>query len=163
MVEESKRAVKPGRIWRSVLIISLALNMIFIGIVLSAAVSGRFGKEKQRSFDFGIGPIASALTEEERRAISRQVRDSGVQRDFNPRGDMERASVMLRADPFVPEDLLELLTGHNFRMNELQSTAQAVLVEQIVEMSPERRLQLADEIMANIDRPRPPRDQDKDR
>ena len=93
MADKTPQASRPGRLWKIVLVVSLALNLAVAGLVIGAAIKGRFGDGPPRSFDLGAGPISRALEPEERRQIMRDLRQDRALRDFNPR---ETAAALLR-------------------------------------------------------------------
>lgn len=157
MVENKVPAARPGRLWRSVLVLSLALNLAVVGVVVGAAVSGRWGDGSPRSFDLGLGPIARALEPQERRAIGRKLRENRSMRDFDLRGRVNRVVATLRADPFEPDVLRALLAEHSERIASVQAMAQDGLVEQITAMTPQRRRAFADQLLEEMSRDRGPR------
>lgn len=148
----------PSRLWRTVLVVSLALNLAIAGLVVGAGVSGRFGDRPPRSFDFGLGPIARALKPEERHAIgSTMRRDDGLRR-VNPRGNARAIIDAVRADPFDPVKLHDLLAAQSTQMAALQQKAQIALVDQIAAMSPDRRTVFANHLQQELLRGRERRD-----
>lgn len=163
MADAKMPAPRPSRLWRIVLVISLALNLAVVGLVVGSAVSGRLGKEPPRSFDLGLGPVARALDKDERRAIGRALRQDGVMRDFNLRGRVSGMVEALKAEPFEPDVLRALMTEQASRVAEVQATAQNAFIEQIVAMTPDRRREFADQLTEELSRARPRRDGSRDR
>ncbi|KQI72114.1 hypothetical protein AN191_08175 [Loktanella sp. 5RATIMAR09] len=154
MAEDKTPQARPGRLWRVVLVLSLALNLAVIGVVVGSAASGRWGDGPPRSFDLGLGPIARALEPQERRAIGRQLREDRSLRDFDLRDRVNRVVAALQADPFDPDVLRALLAEQNARMTAVQATAQEVVVEEIVAMTPERRRAFAERVLEEMSRAR---------
>lgn len=158
MADDKTPQARPSRLWRIVLVLSLALNLAVIGVVVGSAASGRWGDGPPRSFDLGLGPIARALEPQERRAIGRQLREDRSLRDFDLRDRVNRVVAALQADPFDPAVLRVLLAEQSERITAVQATAQEVVVEQITAMTPERRRAFADKVLEEMSRARGPRD-----
>jgi uncharacterized membrane protein len=158
MVDEHKTNGKPGRLWRVVLVCSLALNLAIVGLVVGMLASGRLGDKPPRSFDLGLGPIARALTPDERREIGRDLRQDGALRDFDLRARAQRIIAALQADPFDREVLRVLLDEQNVRVTDVQGKAHKAFLDQITQMTPERRAEFADQLAGELSKPRPPRD-----
>ncbi len=158
MADDKTPQARPSRLWRVVLVLSLALNLAVIGVVVGSAGSGRWGDGPPRSFDLGLGPIARALEPQERRAIGRKLREDRSLRDFDLRDRVNRVVAALQADPFEPDVLRALLAEQSERITAVQATAQEVVVEQITAMTPERRRAFADQVLEEMSRARSLRD-----
>lgn len=152
MADETKTG--PSRVWRVVLVLSLALNLAVVGMIIGASVSGRFGDRPPRSFDFGLGPVARALEPRERRQIGLAMRRDGALRDMDLRGNAAAMIAALRADPFDAGALRDLMAAQAGQVAALQRNAQAALVDQISAMSPERRATFADRLQEELSRGR---------
>jgi uncharacterized membrane protein len=137
---------RPSRIWRTVLVISLALNLAVAGIIGGAMVSGRFGDRPAARIDFGVGPVARALTEVERRAIGRELRADRSLRGHDFRGQMAAVAAALRADPYDPAATRALLEDQAARLSQLQARARMAVLDRIAEMPPDRRRAFADRL-----------------
>lgn len=149
---------KPGRVWKIVLVLSLALNLAVAGIVVGAVASGRVGDNGPRSFDLGVGPMARALLPRERRDIARSLRDGRAARDLEPRARIGRMAALLQAEPFDPAALQALMDEQSQKMDAVQAQAQAALLATITAMTPERRQEFAAQLTKELSRPRLPRD-----
>ncbi|WP_342068624.1 periplasmic heavy metal sensor [Yoonia algicola] len=158
MVEDKAPQTRPSRLWRIVLVLSLALNLAVVGVVVGSAVSGRWGEGPPRSFDLGLGPVARALEPQERRAIGRKLREDRSLRGFDLRGRVNLVVAALQAEPFDPDVLLALLAEQSQQIATVQATAQEVMLEQIVAMTPARRRAFADQVLEEMSRARRPRD-----
>lgn len=157
MADRAEPGRGTSRLTRIVLVISLALNLAVVGLVVGTALSGTFGDRPPRSFDFGLGPVARALEPDERRAIGAALRRDAGLRDMNLRGRAQDMIAALRAEPFDPEVLQSLLAAQRAHTARLQDAAQAALLDQIVQMTPERRAAFADRMEEAFSRDRPPR------
>jgi len=146
--------VRPRRLWRIVLVASLALNLAVGGIVAGSVVSGRLGKGPPRSFDLGLGPIARALEPQERRAIGRNLRQNRALRDLDLRGRVDEVIALLRAEPFDPQALEALMDQQAAEVAGFQARAQDAMLEQIIAMTPERRRAFATHLTEEMARER---------
>lgn len=157
MGDQVTKNAKSNRLCKIVMVCSLALNLAIVGFVGGALVSGRAGDGPPRHFDLGVGPIARALTPDERRAIGRNLRQAQNLRDVDLRA---RASAMLQAlqaDPFDPEALRALLTAQVAAMGQVQIGAQDALLAEISAMTPARRAEFAAAVAQEFRRQRAPR------
>lgn len=157
MAEDQMPTQKPGRVWRVVLVLSLALNLAVAGIVIGSVASGRAGDGPPRSFDLGLGPVSRALAPNERRDIGRSLRQDGVLRDFDLRGRINGMTEVLTAEPFDPGALRLLMSEQSERIARVQARAQDAFIEQIVAMTPERRREFADQLKQELSKDRPRR------
>ncbi|WP_439154779.1 periplasmic heavy metal sensor [Yoonia sp.] len=140
----------PSRLWRAVLVLSLAFNLAVIGMVLGAGLSGRFGDRPPRSFDFGLGPLARALEPSERRAIGGAMRRDGALRAVDLRGNAQEVIAALRSDPFDPVRLETAMAAQMAQTAMVQRSAQEALLRQITAMSPQRRNVFADRLQQEL-------------
>lgn len=142
----------PSRLWRVVLVLSLALNLAIVGMVVGAGFSGRFGDHPPRSFDFGLGPVARALAPEERRAVGRAMRRDAGLRAVDLSGNAQDMIAALRADPFDQTRLEILMDAQMAQTAMIQQSAQDALLLQIAAMSQERRAAFADRLQEELTR-----------
>lgn len=157
MVDQNGIPKKPSRLWRIVLVVSLALNLAVVGLVVGITASGRLGDGPPRNFELNLGPMARALEPQERREIGKALRSDRSLRNFDLRGRVDDMVVALQAEPFDAEVLRGLMAEQSHRMQDLQSDAQAALMDQIVDMTPERRAEFADRLRDEMSKERPPR------
>jgi uncharacterized membrane protein len=144
----------PSRLWKIVLVCSLALNMAVAGVVIGAVSSGRTGDGPPRSFDLGIGPISRALLPQEQRDVRRAMRENGNLRNLDFRGDVRNIEAALLTEPFSADALREALSVQRDRMRNVQVQAQDALIATIAEMTPERRTAFADKLINEMSRNR---------
>ncbi|MDX8351011.1 periplasmic heavy metal sensor [Cognatiyoonia sp. IB215182] len=149
---------KPGRLWRVILAISLALNLAIVGLVAGAAASGRLKDGPPPQIELGLGPLGRALAPDERRALRRSLFRDGALRDLNLRGGMQDVVAALGADPFDAAEMAATMDAQAVRTTELQRIIQAALLDLVSEMTPERRLEFAAALEAEMRRVRPDRD-----
>ncbi|PJI85029.1 heavy-metal resistance protein [Yoonia maricola] len=158
MAEEKQSAVRPSRLWRSVLVISLALNLAVVGLVIGLATSGRLGDGPPRSFSLGLGPVSQALEPEERHRIGRRLREDRNLRDLDLRSSANQMVATLREEPFDPDAFRALLDEQTAQMAAFRAVAQTAALEQIVRMTPERRQAFADQLMEELSKEKPSRE-----
>ena len=158
MVDQEKSGTGPSRMWRIVLVCSLALNLAVVGVVAGSLVSGRLGDGPPRSFDLGLGPISRALAPPERRDVGRSLRQDRMMRNFDVRGRLGGMVDALKAEPFDPETLRVYWSEQNAQMAAVQIKVQDALLETISQMTPERRAEFADQMVQELSkvRSRPP-------
>ncbi|MEJ8561166.1 periplasmic heavy metal sensor [Yoonia sp. GPGPB17] len=157
MAKDKLPTARPGRLWRIVLVLSLALNLAVVGIVAGAIASGRVGDGPPRSFDLGVGPIARALEPDERRAVGRSLRQDRSLRSLDFRGRVNDMVTTLRAEPFDADALRALMTEQAAGLSDIQAKAQEATLAQIIAMTPERRRAFADQVADELSRDKPQR------
>ena len=157
MAEDKLLTARPSRLWRIVLVLSLALNLAVVGIVVGALASGRAGDGPPRSFDLGIGPIARALEPQERRAVGRSLRQDQSLRSLDFRGRVNDMVATLRAEPFAADALRALMAEQAASVSDIQTKAQEATLAQIIAMTPERRRAFADQVAEELSRIKPQR------
>ncbi len=158
MAEVTNSSGGPSRLWRIVLVVSLALNLAVTGVVVGAVVSGRAGDGPPRSFDLGVGPIARALEPQERRAIRRSLRQDRALRGVDFRGRVDAMVAALKTEPFDPDALRVLMDEQAASIIDVQAKAQSAMLNQIIAMTPQRRQAFADQVAEELSRIRSPRD-----
>ncbi len=152
--------VKPNRLWRILLVASLALNVAVLGLVGGALMRDKVGGRPPQGVEFGMGPLGQALSKNDRRQIGRAIR---AQVDFSrgervsPRLALRDVQVVLRSDPFDPEALSTILARTMERSQRVQGAAKDAFIEHITQMSPEERGAFADRLEEGLKR-RAPKD-----
>ncbi|WP_375255806.1 periplasmic heavy metal sensor [Yoonia sp.] len=146
---------KPRRLWKVVLVSSLAINLAVAGIVVGALSTGRIGDGPPRSFDFGVGPMARALMPHEQRDIRREMRNDRALRSVDFRTGLRNIEAALVADPFEPEDLRAALGTQRNKVSSVQTAAQEALIATVTDMTPERRAAFAAAVVEEMAKARP--------
>jgi uncharacterized membrane protein len=148
-----KTQPKPRRIWRVVLVTSLAINLLMIGLVGGAVF--RNGGAPPRAFDVQLGPLTAALSEKDRRAIGEQLRQ-GDKRSGPSRGERRKAFedliLVLESQPFDPVALSLVFQSQQERQFELQGRALGAFVVQVSDMSLEDRTAFAARLRDSYER-----------
>ncbi|KPN62183.1 Heavy-metal resistance [Aliiroseovarius crassostreae] len=153
--------VRKRRKWvRALFVASLTLNLLVIGLVAGAKISDRGGHgfdprgpERGLIRDLGLGPIASSLSREDRRAIGRALREQqGSFREKRTalKRDFDRMLELLRADPYDRDQLESIMTAQRNRVLEFGDVARGLVLERIEQMSHEERQELAEALSQNV-------------
>ena len=152
--EPAKPRMKPA--WRAVLIASLALNFAVVGVVGGAILShDRDDRRHPPRPDSFAGPLTRALSEEDRRAIGRAMRDhfEGQNSERSSRRAVTAAlAEAIRAEPFDRARVEGHLAAMKAEMDRGLIVAQEKLIDRLEGMSPEEREGFAERLMAQADR-----------
>ena len=129
---------------------SLALNLLVVGVLAGAALTGGWRHDHRGpGLESAGGPMTRALTHDDRRAIARQMRE--VYLNGKPGRDAQRASFdallsELRAVPFERA----AVEGHMARMRGMLSErlelGQTLLLDRLEAMTPAQRAEFADRL-----------------
>tara|TARA_R110002073_G_scaffold250604_1_gene413323 strand:+ start:368 stop:829 length:462 start_codon:yes stop_codon:yes gene_type:complete len=139
---------KPSRMWRTVLVLSLALNVAVIGGAVGIVISGRAhdGPPPRMSFDFG--PLGRVLEPDDRRAIGQAMRKRGAQPlDHDEVSEKVADLAMeLRAEPFDADAVAQIMGTFRLRSEKIQQDAQVAFLARLAAMTPQARAALADRL-----------------
>ena len=148
------------RSWlKPLLAISLAANMLVVGIVAGFFIANP-GRDKGERLDgparslVGV-PFIRALEPPNRRALYQEVRRNGDQLRENRsalRARFEALLAALNADPFDPEAVQSILREQREIALRRQNIGEALLVEQLEQMSPEERGAYAKRLAKDLNR-----------
>lgn len=141
-----KAQMRPSKVWRAVLVVSLGLNLAVAGMIGGALVSGRFGDGPPTRVDLGLGPLARALDDADRRAIGRDMRRIMGARGVDLRAPAAAMIAALRAEPYQPARLQAALADQAARITAVQADAQAVLLARVAAMPAAQRAAFADRL-----------------
>jgi len=141
---------KTGRWIKIALAVSLALNLLVVGVVAGAALSGGKWRDHapHRLAPVG-GPLTRALTEEDRHAIGRAMRearrgDRSRRRDH--RAAFDALLVDLRAVPFDRSETEARLEEISTLVQQRLALGQGLLLDQLENMSDAERAAYADRL-----------------
>ena len=140
--------------WVSVVLaISLALNLLIVGVIVGSILSEnkapRGQVEEARRVGYGFGPYVAALSNRDKFAARRSLRARAEDLAQNRRAEREQVEkfiAVLRADPFVPDDLAELFQAQRVRAVERVAVGQEILLGRIGRMSTTQRQRYADRL-----------------
>jgi uncharacterized membrane protein len=149
---DSQTPPRSGRGLRIALILSVALNLLFIGLVAGGAMSA--GQRQSASWSTGPDPRAlwRALPDDSREELRARFREQAGQ-EPRPDRDERRARAaaqdaellaLLRAETFDAEAFAALLETRRDAMAARSATAQALLVERLDSLSAAERATVAE-------------------
>jgi uncharacterized membrane protein len=134
---------------RAVLVVSLTLNLLFLGFMVGAAVKGP--PETRSGREASFGPLSQALTREDRRALRRAFLAEGAgSRDARAvqMAEIGEITTLLRADPIDEAALRAVLDRGAARASARQELGRKLILEHIVTMTPADRRAFADRLEA---------------
>ncbi len=162
MTNNQTKVAPKARNWqRTILVGSLALNLMVVGIVAGVALKGGGPGSSQR-FDLTVGPLTRAMDDTHRDAVRDALRDSGAfQRNDRTamRADMAAMLQTLRADVFDQVAFRDALMRQRARLQTGQSAVLDAVAAQIEGMSVEERAAFAGRLEEQGRRGPPPRRQ----
>lgn len=140
------------RLLRVVLFVSLALNLLVVGLVLGAVVTrGSDMPGRQVMLDLSFGPYTRALAPADRAALRDAWRDQSVNwwdiREAH-RAELDAFVAALRAEPFDLTEVETILDRQHTRQSEQRQLARTILSERLTSMSPSDRAAYADRLEA---------------
>jgi len=147
-------AAKAGKGLRIALGISLALNLLVVGLVAGAVL--RDGGPRDRMVrDLDFGPFTEALSPEDRDALRRAFIDRapdlrGARQEM--RTDLEAFLAALRAEPFDPSALTQVMENQQGRLSRRIELGQDLLVERLAAMDGRERGAFADRLERRLRR-----------
>ncbi|SMD00131.1 periplasmic heavy metal sensor [Primorskyibacter flagellatus] len=143
------------RIWlRVLLFVSLAINLLIVGIVCGAMLlkpdHGRRGGPRDM-----VAPYTRALSDADRSALGKRLRE-GLASRHEERGllaeDYRAALEILRTEPLDQTALDEVLSRQSERAHQRKLMGQRALSERLAAMSPDERAGFADRLEDALDR-----------
>ena len=151
----------PRRWGRIILVISLAFNLLIVGLVAGAMLGGPRDRDRNPLLrDIGFGTFVQALTRADKHAMTEALkRDAGSFRENRTklRHQFDEFLNALRADPFDPAEVSRLMVQQRSRIGERQQLGQTLLLERIEAMSLEDRRAYADSLSKMLKRRGKPR------
>ena len=160
----SEKQQNPGRtpLWlRLVLGVSLGLNLLIAGLAIGAfARFGDMGGGRAASQTLGAAMFRE-LPREDRRALHKGAMRRGPHTAQMRQAQATAIATVLRADPFDPEALGDVLQTQAAQRMDWHHTAQLAWLERIAQMSTAERASYADRLYDSLTRDhghhRPPR------
>jgi uncharacterized membrane protein len=145
--------MKTPRNWTKVLlIVSVALNACFIGLIIGVKLT-QDGMRPQRAPSAQGSLYLRALSHEDRRALGQVMRNYHTRemRQMD-RAGYENALVLLRATPFDPEALEDLMEHQTEASEERLEYAREALIAHLAAMSNAKRAKFADALEHALER-----------
>lgn len=144
---------------RALLVVSLALNLMVVGIVGGAILGHRGGPPRADLGEAAYGPYARALAEADREALRQAMRSElprlRANREAVRRGFRDLLGA-LQAEPYAPERVAEILETQEARVGDQGRIWRGLLVERLSTMTAEERKSFA-ERLEQVLRRGPPR------
>lgn len=139
---------QPRRLWRVVLVLSLALNVAVVGAVAGLVISGRAHDGPPQRLMFDFGPLGRVLDPADRRAIGNAMRRNGaVPFDRKEmRVKIVDLATALRQEPFDAELVARELGSFRSRAERVQQDAQDAFIAHLAAMSADGRRKLVDKL-----------------
>lgn len=157
MADPEIKSGKTGkrRLWpRLLLFVSLALNLLVIGIVAGSLALGPDRDRRAPSRDM-VAPYTRALSDADRRQIGKRLRESLVSRE-DERGllmaDYGTVLDILRTEPLDIGALNDVLIRQSERAEQRKLAGQKIFAEWLADMSPQELSAYADRLEAELDR-----------
>lgn len=150
--EATARPLRRGL--RALLFVSLAANVLVIGLVIGAVLDGPKDRKVPRTDRIG-GPMTFALTHDDRHAIGRELRRE-YRRDRPNRAQLQAeyqgVVAALRANPFQIETIQSSLQRQRDAANERLLLGHEILLKRIQSMTPQARADFADRMEEGLAR-----------
>lgn len=154
MDEAVKAETGSGRGVRIALAVSVALNLLVIGLVAGAMLRDG-GPRGRMAGDPAFGPFTEALAPEDRAALRQEfVQRIPEMRDMRRQMRTDFAALLeaLRAEPFDAGAVRGLIEAQSARMAGRLQVGQELLVARIEAMTPEARAAFADRLESRLRR-----------
>lgn len=152
---------KPKRQWlKPVLVISLACNLLIVGIVAGFVMSNRGDMDRRDRVDgparslVGI-PFIRALEPEDRRRLNDRIERDGARLRENRaelRARFETLLTALTAEPFDPDAVQSIFREQRSIALNRQNIGEALLIEQLTQMSASEREDYAKRLARDLRR-----------
>jgi uncharacterized membrane protein len=150
---------KTGRGVKIALFVSLAINVLVLGLVVGAMTHRWRDRDMMQGpalADLGFGPYIAALNDDDRKELVREV--LGNAKDFRKnreeiRAGIESLLVLLRAPDFDAAAFEANLKAQSLKLEERRALGIDLFVRRVTEMSPEARGELADRLARFLRRP----------
>lgn len=151
------KAPSTGRGLKIALAISVALNLAVAGLVAGVALHGPPGGRADMVREMGFGPFEGALSDADRDALRKVVRDRfgdirAARRQMQ--ADNEALLAALRADPFVAEALTAAMNAQAGHLAERLQFGSDVLRDHLLSLSDEERRAFAERLEERMQRGR---------
>lgn len=155
-----------SRSLRILLFVSLALNLLILGLAAGAVLSGGLRGLHPRAMELSVGPLSDALEDEDRRHIRSTLREmarSGEPTRMTRGAALAELIAAVGAEPFDRAAVAAILDEQGAGFATLQRAAQEAYLDRLVAMGPQGRAAYAERL---ADRARPlmrdRRDTDRD-
>ena len=151
---------KRSKVWmRAVLFVSLALNLLIVGLVVGAVgLKGRPDNDgAPRLRDAGLGPIGAVLTREQQRGLREELKNRTGdlrQNRAQMRRDLQRLLSALRSDPFDAKAVSEVFEAQRVTVSHRAEIGHQVLIDAMNSATSDERKAMADRLEKALSRAR---------
>ncbi len=139
---------------RAVLYVSLALNLVVVGLLISGLVFGGVNEDRRgppRGAETGLGPVMRAFQPEDRKRLGEEMRRT-LRQERRTRAETAQITADLAgaftADPFEIEAVQAILDDQFGEAEFRLQLAKTLLVERIAKMTVAERAELAERIVS---------------
>lgn len=136
---------QPSRSFRILLVLSLAMNLLIVGIVGGGMIRGH--APYPMGIDMSLGDVSRALNPSDRRIVADRLRETANVRPLmalrDRRAAMAAFIAAVRAEPFDPAALDAIFAEQRERASGLMAVGQNTLVERLSQMDPAARAEFA--------------------
>jgi hypothetical protein len=139
-----------SRVLRIALVLSLAANLLILGLILGASFSrdrDRDGRRDHAMADIGFNPFIMALPADDRRALGAAlVGRAGDLRQNRAelRRQFETLLTTLRSEPFDTAAAAAAVAAQQARLSDRQDIGRELLIDRLEAMAPAERAAYAD-------------------
>lgn len=132
------------------LIISLAINLLIIGVIAGGLMTGR-RPMALGGFDMTLGPFTESMDRRDRDAIRERL---GNHHNLRQRNDRDLAInaflAALKTEPFDPAAIEALFAEQRELATSGMAAGQDALLERLMQMAPEQRAQFAQRLESRL-------------
>lgn len=156
-----KKAGSPRWV-KSLLVVSLGLNLLVVGVVAGAFFKhrkypelDRHAPETRMILDLGLGPFMNAFAPDQRRDLGRTLRRELGNPDMSRTelaGELTTLLDVLRATPFDLSAFEKVIDRQRVRLNARSTAGRAVLLEAVAAMPDAERARFADRLERSLRR-----------
>ena len=142
-----------GRWTRTILVISLAANLLFLGLMAGSALNQARQPDRTIVRELGFGPFAAALSGEDRAALRRSLLAEAPRlRDIRreTRQEARRLIDALRQVPYEEAAVREVLTNLQTRTMSRLQFGQTLLLRRIAQMTDAERQAFAERLQSGL-------------
>lgn len=160
MSEASPHKGKSSSGWiRIILFLSLAANLLVVGLVAGAVLrhdrDGWADRHRPNLRELGYGPYGQALSQADRREISRAMNNRSGDLKANRAAFRKQVTTLLdalRARPFDPELVQSVIVNQQEKLFERQEIGRQLLLDRIKAMDNRERAAFADRLERSLRR-----------
>lgn len=146
---------KPSRRFKALLFVSLAFNLVILGLVAGAALRFGGGDDHKRGHGPRFDPVLWAFDRDDRREIGRKLHAShGARQQTRKQLDVvtREMVVILQAEPFDQGALEDAVQRRSAVMLDMRDRGAQAIVAHILRMTPAERQAFALRIEDNLTR-----------